>query len=186
MAYSTTTAPGKVAQKNGSNGRTIWSYVSADAIAVVGVADYFSNGDALGMQVGDIVIVTDSDTGGTSIQTVSAVTSGGAASISGGAFEVTATAGGTVPAGISEVQLNHATVIAAATIADASLHAGLFVVVNTSASGTAAHTLTLTSGTFDGTNTIATLNAPAEQLVVLFDNAGNGRIISNTGAVALS
>jgi hypothetical protein len=186
MAYSTSTAPGKIAQKNGSNGRTVWSYVSADAIAVVGVADYFSNGDALGMQVGDVIIVTDSDTGATTIQTVSAVTAGGAASISGGALEVTETAGGTVGAGISEVQLNHATVIAAATIADASLHEGIFVVVNTSASGTAAHTLTLTLGTFDGTNNVATLNAPAEMLVVIFDNAGNGRIIQNTGAVALS
>lgn len=186
MAYSATTAPGKVAQKNGSNGRSIWSYVSADAIIVVGVADYFSNGDALGMQVGDLVIVTDSDTGGTSIQKVSAVTSGGAASITGGAFEVTETAGGTVPPGISELQVNHATVLAASVIADASLHAGIFVIVNTSASGTAAHTVTLTSGTYDGTNNVATLNAPAEMLIVVFDDAGNGRIIQNTGSVALS
>mgnify|MGYP003641646901 CR=1 FL=1 len=186
MAYSTSTAPGLISQKNGSNGRAVWVYVSADSLSVVGVAGYFTNGDDLGMQVGDQVIVIDSSTGASATVAVTAVTSGGAASVAGGEFEVLATAGGTVPAGIREVQLNHATVIAAATIADASLHAGLFVVVNTSASGTAAHTLTLTVGTFDGTNTIATLNAPAEMLIVWFDGDGNGRIVQNTGAVVLS
>jgi len=184
MAYATISAPGKVAQKNGANGRTIWSYVSADDITVVGAADYFSNGDALGMVVGDIVIVVNSATGGASVQKVTEVVSGGAASISGGNQELTAT--GAVDVGVSEVQLNHATVVIAATIADAALHAGIFVVINTSASGTAAHTLTLTAGTFDGTNNVATLNAPAEMLIVLFDDAGNGRILQNTGSVGLS
>lgn len=93
---------------------------------------------------------------------------------------------GAVPAGAHIVELNHATVVIAATIADAKDHAGIFVVKNTSASGTAAHTLTLTAGTFDGTNNVATLDAPAELLVVYFDNEGNGTILQNTGAVALS
>jgi hypothetical protein len=83
--------------------------------------------------------------------------------------------------------INHATVVVAATIADAKAHQGsLFVVKNTSASGTAAHTLTLTVGTFDGTNDVATLNAPNECLAVWFDSAGNGTIIENVGSVALS
>lgn len=103
-----------------------------------------------------------------------------------GSQEVTATANGTIEEGIQAVELNHATVIAAATIADAADHQGLFIVKNTSASGTAAHTLTLTSGTFDGTNNVATLNAPNEALVVYFDSAGNGTIIENVGAVVLS
>lgn len=98
--------------------------------------------------------------------------------------ELTATAA--VTPGVANVELNHATVVVAATIADAADHEGLFVVKNTSASGTAAHTLTLTAGTFDGTNNVATLNAPAELLVVVFDSAGNGTIIQNTGSVALS
>jgi len=100
--------------------------------------------------------------------------------------EVTATAGGTITAGVQSVELNHATVIAAATIADASNHQGLFVVKDTSASGTAAHTLTLTAGTFNGTNNVATLNAAAECLIVYFDSAGAGTIVENVGGVALS
>lgn len=96
------------------------------------------------------------------------------------------TASGAVDAGVKCLQLNHATVVVAATIADAADHAGFFAVVNTSASGTAAHTVTLTSGTWDGTNTVATLNAPGESLLVFFDEDGNGTIVVNTGAVALS
>ena len=57
---------------------------------------------------------------------------------------------------------------------------------NTSASGTAAHTVTLAAGTFDGTNNKATLNAPGESLTVWFDTAGAGCVVLNTGSVALS
>jgi hypothetical protein len=57
---------------------------------------------------------------------------------------------------------------------------------NTSASGTAAHTVTLSAGTFDGTNNKATLNAPAESLTVWFDSGGTGCIILNAGSVSLS
>ena len=96
------------------------------------------------------------------------------------------TASGAVTAGVRSVELNHASTVIAATIADARAHQGLFVVKNTSASGTAAHTLTLTSGTFNGTNNVATLNAPNEALIVWFDSAGNGTIVENVGAVALS
>ena len=96
------------------------------------------------------------------------------------------TASGAVTAGVQSVELNHATVIAAATIADASNHQGLFVVKDTSASGTAAHTLTLTAGTFDGTNNVATLNAPNECLVVYFDSAGDGTVVENVGTITLS
>lgn len=107
-----------------------------------------------------------------------------AADATGFVQELTAT--GAVTAGVKCINLNHASTIIAATIADAAAHAGFFAVVNTSASGTAAHTLTLTSGTFDGTNNIATLNAPAESLIVMFDASGNGTIVVNTGSVALS
>lgn len=96
------------------------------------------------------------------------------------------TASGAVTAGKQSVQLNHASTPVAATIAAVSAHAGLFVVKDTSASGTAAHTLTLTGGTFNGTNTVATLDAPGEALVVYFDSAGNGTVIANVGSVALS
>ena len=95
------------------------------------------------------------------------------------------TASGSVTAGIQSVELNHATSAIAATIASSVNHQGLFVVRDTSASGTAAHTLTLTAGTFDGTNNKVTLNAPKEGLVVYFDSAGAGTIIVNTGAASL-
>lgn len=98
----------------------------------------------------------------------------------------TLTVTGAVTPGIRSVILNHATVVVAATIADAAKHPGLFVVKNNSASGTAAHTLTLTAGTFNGTNNVATLNAPGEALVVYFDGSGGGLIVENIGTVALS
>ena len=96
------------------------------------------------------------------------------------------TVSGAVTAGIQSVELNHASTPVAATIATTVGHPGLFVVKDTSATGTAAHTLTLTAGTFNGTNTIATLNAPNEALVVYFDSAGNGTIVENVGSVGLS
>ena len=107
-----------------------------------------------------------------------------AADVSARVQELTAT--GAVTAGVQSVELNHATVAVAATIADAANHQGLFVVKDTSATGNAAHTLTLTAGTFNGTNHVATLNAKNECLVVYFDSAGNGTIVENVGTVALS
>ena len=66
-------------------------------------------------------------------------------------------------------------------------YAGQIVSVkNTSASGTAAHTVTLTGGTWNGSATVVTLNAPDECIVVMFDSAGDGTILVNVGSVALS
>jgi hypothetical protein len=96
------------------------------------------------------------------------------------------TASGAVTAGVQSVELAHNSVVIAATIAAAAAHPGLFIVKNTSASGTAAHTLTLSAGTFNGTNNVATLNAPNEALIVYFDSVGNGTIVENIGSVALS
>lgn len=96
------------------------------------------------------------------------------------------TESGAVTAGVQSVELNHATVVIAATIADAADHPGLFVAKDTSATGTAAHTLTLTAGTFDGTNNIATFDLLNECLIVYFDSAGNGTVIENVGSVGLS
>lgn len=96
------------------------------------------------------------------------------------------TASGAITAGVQSVELDHASVAVVTTIANAANHAGLFVVKDTSATGTAAHTLTLTAGTFNGTNNVATLNARDECLVVYFDSTGRGTIVVNVGAVALS
>ncbi len=107
-----------------------------------------------------------------------------AADVSARVQELTATAA--VTAGVQSLELNHASTIIAATIASTVNHPGLFVVKDTSATGTAAHTVTITTGTWNGTNKIITLNALNEALVVYFDSAGNGSILVNLGAVALS
>lgn len=86
----------------------------------------------------------------------------------------------------SFIQLNHATVIIAATLA-APTAGQLAYIVDISASGTAAHTVTLPAGvTFDGTNNTATLNAPDEALYMIARSATRWQIILNVGSVALS
>lgn len=169
------------AQAN-NNAPRIFMYYTADALATVKATDYFLSrwqnltaGDKVIVKIGAaefhelVVIASSSSTVTTQLMTQQELTASGA-----------------VVAGVSSVELNHATVVIAATIADSKAHQGLFVVKDTSASGTAAHTLTLTAGTFDGTNNVATLNAPNEALVVWFDSAGDGTIVENVGAVALS
>lgn len=96
--------------------------------------------------------------------------------------ELTAT--GALDSNVRHVKLNHASTIIAATLTPKP---GLVTITDTSASGTAAHTVTLGGGaTFNGTNTIATLNAPAESLIVVFNESLVGHIVVNTGSVALS
>lgn len=87
------------------------------------------------------------------------------------------TASGAVATGTRVVELSHATVAIAATLTQGP--PGFFAVVNTSASGTAAHTVTLTTGSWNGTNKIATTNAPLEAMLVHFDTDGRGTIIYN-------
>lgn len=82
MAYSTDNPPAKIAGGVGGS-PALWVYNSADVHTDVDAAGYFTNGDALGMKVGDHVIVgkTTATTGST-LHFVTAVTAGGAASIS--------------------------------------------------------------------------------------------------------
>jgi len=103
------------------------------------------------------------------------------------AAEYTATAPAAIPSTVRVIELNHVDTAIEKTIADFSVYANTFVVIkNTSASGTAAHKVTLTAGTFNGTNNVATLNAPGEALVVFVDSAGDGIVVVNVGEVALS
>lgn len=97
---------------------------------------------------------------------------------------LTATGAITIDNGV--VTLAHASTIIAATL-DAPTAGDELLIVNTSASGTAAHTVTLPSGvTWDGTNNTATLNAPNEALFVRAISATRWFIIANLGAVGLS
>jgi hypothetical protein len=96
--------------------------------------------------------------------------------------ELTAT--GAIPAGTQATELNHASVIIAATYTVEPNTIRIFK--DTSATGTAAHTVTLTGGTFNGTNTIATFNARDDFIMIHFDSAGRGSVIANVGSVAFS
>lgn len=84
MAYATSNTPAKLADFIGGQG-AVWLYRSADVDSDTNAADYYSNGDALGMEVGDIVLVIDTATPKGSLHFVSAVTSGGAATTAFGA-----------------------------------------------------------------------------------------------------
>lgn len=83
MAYSTSNPPQKIAQGVGSGGISLWAYNSTDVHTDVDAADYFSNGDALGMKVNDMIMVGKTTaTKGVTMHLVTAVTTGGAATIS--------------------------------------------------------------------------------------------------------
>lgn len=63
MAYSTSNPPRLVRPSftNVSGEISIWDYASTDAAATVDASGYITNAKALGMKVGDIVTVTDTD-----------------------------------------------------------------------------------------------------------------------------
>lgn len=162
----------------------IWSYRSADTLATVKAANFFADAKLRGMRAGDLVFVVVTSSGvpvANELVTVGSVGASGA-SMSTGVQELTAS--GAVLAGTRSLELNHATVAIAATYT--VVPNTILIIKDTSASGTAAHTVTLTGGTFNGTNTVATLNARDEFLMVAFDSAGRGQVIANVGAVALS
>ncbi len=86
------------------------------------------------------------------------------------------------------IELNHASVVIAITGVRGEDWAGQIVIVkDTSASGTAAHTVTLAQGTWNAANNnTITLNAPDEMIAVYFDSNGSGEVLVNYGSVALS
>ena len=97
---------------------------------------------------------------------------------------LTATGAITITSGL--VILAHNATIIAATLAAPTAGAELYI-VNNSASGTAAHTVTLPSGvTWDGTNDVATLDAPGEALHVIALSATRWFVLENIGSVAFS
>lgn len=97
---------------------------------------------------------------------------------------LTATGAITITSGL--VTLAHNTVVIAATKA-APVAGDVLYIVNTSASGTAAHTVTLPSGvTWDGTNRVATLDAPGEALLAIAVSATRFFVVANVGSVAFS
>jgi hypothetical protein len=78
MSYSTSIPPQLMIPSIGG-GMALWGYKSADAVATVIAAGYFSNGSALGMKLGDAVLIYDTGTNDGAIAYVTAVTAGGSA-----------------------------------------------------------------------------------------------------------
>lgn len=82
MAYSATLPPALVAQSVGA-APALWLYASADVHTDVDASDYFTNGNALGMRVNDVVIVIKTTaTIGATLHVVTVSTAGGAATVS--------------------------------------------------------------------------------------------------------
>ena len=84
MTYATTNPPQCLVPAVGGKGPAIWTYESADDDATVNGTDYFTNGEALGMAVGDVLFVYEVDTK-TSFHYVSAIDSDGNATCAFGA-----------------------------------------------------------------------------------------------------
>lgn len=97
---------------------------------------------------------------------------------------VSYTAAGAIGAADNVVDLDTASGAMAMTIAIPE--PGRILVITQIDSGTDGHTVTLTSGTFDGTNNTATFNAQYEALVLLGISDKRFLILKNYGSVALS
>lgn len=82
MAYSVANPPKLLAGGLGGGQPSLWVYVSTDVHTDVDATDYFTNGAALGLKVGDFMLVGKStSTIGATLHYVQTVTAGGAATI---------------------------------------------------------------------------------------------------------
>lgn len=61
MAYVTSNPPMLISQPLGGGAGKVWLYRSTDTAADVDAANYFTNGGSLGLSVGDIMYVIDTD-----------------------------------------------------------------------------------------------------------------------------
>jgi hypothetical protein len=80
MAYSVTNPPNLIVTGPVAGASRVWSYRSTDDAATVRASNYFTNGQELGMRVGDFVLHNDTDAGTPtgSISVITAVTASGA------------------------------------------------------------------------------------------------------------
>lgn len=95
MTYSTSNPPllKSPSFTNVTGESSTWTYYSTDNAAAVDADGYITNGKALGMKVGDIVEVTDSDASPVivTVHRVVAVNSNGSVDLSNGDTLVTGT-----------------------------------------------------------------------------------------------
>ena len=161
-------------------------YKTADLLSVVMGTGYFNNVAPDHFEEGDIIDCAIDTDGNMHMITLLV------ADITSGVVNVVGTAqvflaDGAVTLGVKSVELKHATVAIDVTIANTLAHPGLFVAKATLEPGAGQdHVVTLTAGTFDGSNNVATFADILDTLVVWFDSAGNGTIVENVGSVALS
>ncbi|PAQ00911.1 hypothetical protein LRP31_25480 [Mesorhizobium mediterraneum] len=82
MAYSVSIPPKCIVPGLGG-APALWTYSSVDVHTDVDGTDYFTNGTALGMKVGDFVLVAKTTaTIGATMHVVTVATAGGAATVS--------------------------------------------------------------------------------------------------------
>lgn len=140
-----------------------------------------ANAVGVGTHISDLEGKSGADT------TASAVEINLAADTSAFTGSYTVSAPAAIPSTVRNIELNHASTPVVKTIASMVPYAGQLVTVkDTSATGTAAHTVTITTGTWNGTNKVVTLDALNEYIVVHVDSAGNGTVVVNVGTVGLS
>lgn len=106
------------------------------------------------------------------------------APIVSGYVEYTATASNSVNSGC--ITLKHDTVAILISVPAPGAAGKTLIIRDNSTGGTAAHVVTATSGTFDGTNNTATFNAPGEQLILYSVSATAWIIVLNSGSVGMS
>lgn len=84
MAYSVSLPPNCIAMGPGGGAKgKLWMYQSADVHTDVDASGYFVDGFDLGMRVGDVVFVVETDNSyALSVHVVTAVTTNGAATVS--------------------------------------------------------------------------------------------------------
>ena len=84
MAYATSNQPKLGLSGFNASGLSIWFYESTDAAGVVDADGYITDGDDLGMKLGDLVFVTDTDASPRIMTShiVASVTAGGAVDLS--------------------------------------------------------------------------------------------------------
>ena len=83
MAYSTSNPPALKSPSPLTGAGQTWAYRSTDVATDVDATGYFTNGKALGMKVGDIVEVTDTDTSTTmTLHRVTVLESDGSVTVS--------------------------------------------------------------------------------------------------------
>lgn len=96
------------------------------------------------------------------------------------------TAPGAIDPDASFVELNSATPATITAFTIAAPEAGKLMVITQTGSGTVDNTVTLLAGTYDGSATVATINAQNETLVLYGISATRFVIVENIGTISLS